>query len=146
MREITIATKDKSKRPHVTVGVIIIKDGKFLLGKRLNAIGAGTWGMPGGKLEFGEDIADCAKREVYEETGLKIKNIRSGSYTNDYFQEEGIHFVSIVLVADYDSGILEVMEPEKCSEWQWFEWDKMPEPLFLPMKNLVKQEFNPFEK
>jgi 8-oxo-dGTP diphosphatase len=123
-----------------------LKDDKILLGKRSNAIGAGTWGLPGGKLEFGEDIIECAKREVFEETGLKIKNIRPGSYTNNYFPKDETHFVSIDVVADYDSGEVKIMEPNKCLEWKWFEWDKLPKPLFLPMQNLVKQKFDPFEK
>jgi len=137
--------KDKSKRPNVTVGVIILKDGKFLLGKRLNAVGAGTWGLPGGKLEFGEDIIDCARREVLEEVGIMINDIRPGSYTNDYFEKENIHFVSIVVVAEYESGTVTVIEPDKCSEWRWCEWDDMPQPLFLPMQNLVEQGFCPFK-
>ena len=35
------------------------------------------------------------------------------------------------------------MEPEKCEKWEWFEWNNLPEPLFLPIQNLLKQKFNP---
>jgi len=37
------------------------------------------------------------------------------------------------------------MEPEKCEKWEWFKWDKLPQPLFLPVKNAIKQGFNPFK-
>jgi 8-oxo-dGTP diphosphatase len=62
------------ERPKVGVGVFIIKDKKILMGKRINSHGEGTWSLPGGHLEFFETFEDCAKREVMEETGLKISN------------------------------------------------------------------------
>jgi 8-oxo-dGTP diphosphatase len=37
------------------------------------------------------------------------------------------------------------MEPEKCEGWEWFEWDQLPRPLFLPIENLLKQSFDPFK-
>jgi len=140
--------EDNAKRPKVTVGVFILKDGKFLMGKRKGGVGTGTWGVPGGKLEFGESFDDCAVREVLEETGLKIKNIRFGTITNNYFQKENEHYVSIGLIADYLSGTERIMEPDKCSEWRWCDWntDKLPRPLFQVIENVVKQDFNPFKK
>ncbi len=129
--------------PNVGVGVVVIKDNKVLLGKRKNAHGQGSWSFPGGHLEFNEELEDCARREVREETGLQIKNIRLGTFTNDIFRDEGKHYVTLFMVADWDSGEPEVMEPEKCEEWGWFEWSKMSKPLFLPIQNLLKQKYNP---
>jgi hypothetical protein len=37
------------------------------------------------------------------------------------------------------------MEPEKCAEWAWFSWDDLPQPLFIPIQNLFKQGYNPFD-
>ena len=125
------------KRPFVGVAVIVIKDNKVLLGKRKNSHASGTWQFPGGHLEFNESIKDCARRELFEETGIKVKNIRLGPYTNDIFQKEKKHYITLFVVADYDSGVLEFKEPEKCEKWDWFEWGKLPEPLFLPIKNLM---------
>ena len=129
------------KRPNLGVGVIIVKDGKVLLGKRRNAHGAGCWCLPGGHLEFNEDIEDCARREAMEETGIQIKNIRFGPYTNDKFEKEEKHYVTLFVLAEYDSGDVVLREPEKCERWRWFEWDELPEPLFLPVENLLKQGF-----
>jgi len=134
-----------NKRPMVGVGVIVIKNGKVLLGKRKNAHGKGTWCFPGGHLEFNEEIEDCAKREVLEETGIQIKNIKLAAFTNDIFKEEGKHYVTLFVVSEYDCGEVKVMEPEKCEKWDWFEWDNLPSPLFLPVQNLLKQNFNPFK-
>lgn len=130
--------------PKVGVGVILMKDGKVLLGKRKKSHGEGCWAHPGGHLEFGETFEECAKREVMEETGLKIKNIRVGAVTNDIFENENKHYVTIHAICDYDSGELENKEPEKCEKWEWFEWDKLPDNVFLTIKNLKKQNFNPF--
>ncbi len=39
---------------------------------------------------------------------------RLGPYTNDVFQKEKKHYITLFVVADYDSGVLELKEPEKC--------------------------------
>jgi 8-oxo-dGTP diphosphatase len=132
------------KRPYIGVAVIVMKDNNVLLGRRKHAHGAGGWQFPGGHLEFNESIEDCARREVLEETGLRIRKIRSGPYTNDIFLREKKHYVTLFVVAEYDSGTLEVREPDKCDTWKWFGWAQFPEPLFLPTANLLKQQFNPF--
>ena len=133
----------ENKRPKVGVGVVVIKDGKILLGKRKNAHGKGAWCFPGGHLEFNESWEDCALRETMEETGITIKNIRFGTATNDIFQAEGKHYITIFMLSDYGSGEVKIMEPEKCERWDWFEWDNLPQPLFVPIQNLHKRNYNP---
>ena len=129
-------------RPKVGVAIIVVKDFKVLLGKRVGSHGSGTWQFPGGHLEFGEPIEDCAKRELFEETGLTIRNIRSGPYTNDIFTTEQKHYITLFVIADYDSGVLTVKEPKKCEKWDWFSWSRLPEPKFLPIQNLMKKNFD----
>jgi 8-oxo-dGTP diphosphatase len=132
-------------KPKVGIEVIIIKNGKILLGERINLEGENTWGFPGGHLEFGESWEECAIRETMEETGIKITNIRFGTVINGIYKEEGKHYVSIFMLADYDSGDVQVMEPEKCEGWDWFEWNDLPSPLFGPIKILLekRKEFDP---
>lgn len=98
----------------------------------------------GRALEFNETIEDCAVREVIEEVGIKIKNIRLLSVTSDFFKD-GNHYITIHLIADYDFGEVKNMEPEKCEEIGWFSWDNLPKPLFLSIENLLKKGFNPFK-
>lgn len=129
-------------KPQVGVAVIVVKNSKVLLGKRRNSHGSGTWQFPGGHLEFGETIEDCAKRELFEETGLTIRNIRSGPYTNDIFKTERKHYITLFVIAEYNSGVLTLKEPHKCEKWEWFSWSHLPEPKFLPIHNLIKQHFN----
>jgi 8-oxo-dGTP diphosphatase len=124
--------------PKVGVGVIVVKDKRVLLGKRKGSHGAGAWSFPGGHLEFGESWEQCALRETEEETGIKISNLSFITATNDVFAEERRHYVTIYLKGEYQSGELTVMEPEKCERWEWFAWDALPEPLFIPVENFLR--------
>ncbi|RZT96040.1 8-oxo-dGTP diphosphatase [Ancylomarina subtilis] len=133
----------ESKRPKVGVGVAVIKEGRVLLGKRKNAHGDGTWAFPGGHLEYQECWEDCAIREILEETGLRIKNVRYGTVTNDIFQEEQKHYVTIVMLADYDFGDVNLMEPDKCERWEWFDWNNLPQSIFMTIQNLKRNNYNP---
>jgi 8-oxo-dGTP diphosphatase len=36
------------------------------------------------------------------------------------------------------AGELQVLEPHRCENWEWFEWDNLPEPLFAPIQTLIK--------
>jgi 8-oxo-dGTP diphosphatase len=126
-------------RPLVGVAVIVLREGKVLLGRRKNAHGAGTWALPGGHLEFFESIEDCARREVAEETGIQIGNILPFAFTNDLFGEEKKHYVTLFVTAEHQSGEAVIREPEKCEAWKWFFWADLPKPRFLPLENLLSR-------
>lgn len=129
------------KYPRIGVGVLVIDKGRVLLGKRKGSHGAGTWSAPGGHLEFGESIEDCARREVREETGLEITDIRFGPFTNNIFTAEQKHYVTIFVLASPAAGELKNIEPDKCEGWEWFESTQLPEPLFPPLASLRQQGF-----
>lgn len=129
----------KNNRPLVGIGVIIEKQDEILLGKRTGSHGENTWSFPGGHLEFGESFFDCAKREVFEETGLIVQDMKKGIYTNDIFEEENLHYITIYVHAKYMEGQPQRKEPHKCLEWKWFKKDNLPKNLFLPIKNLLKE-------
>ncbi|GAB7330227.1 hypothetical protein MBLNU13_g01887t1 [Cladosporium sp. NU13] len=74
----------------------------FLIGKRLGSHGAGTYALPGGHLEFGESPEECAAREILEETGLQVKNVRFLTATNDFLREEKKHYVTMFVVCERD--------------------------------------------
>lgn len=132
-----------AERPKIGIGVIILKDNRVLMLKRKNAHGAGSWSFPGGHLEFSEGIEECARREVLEEAGIRVSNLRPGPFTNDIFEGEGKHYVTLFMIADHDSGEARIMEPHKSDGIGWFEWSNLPKPLFIPVQNLLKQGFSP---
>lgn len=132
------------RQVRVGIGVYIRKDGKILMGRRIGSHGKNTWSPPGGWLEFGESWENCARRETFEEAGIKIKNVKFGFVTNEIPKEEGKHVVTIHMIADYDSGEPKIIEYEKWEKWDWFSWDALPSPLFYPLLKLKGQNFNPF--
>lgn len=119
---------------------MIVRDGKVLLGKRKNAHGAGQWSFVGGHLEFGESIEDCARREALEETGVEIKDVRIGPYTNDFSKQAHNHYVTLFVMCTA-KGEPQLMEPDKCEGWQWISWDNLPDNLFLPVRHLKESGF-----
>jgi 8-oxo-dGTP diphosphatase len=58
-----------------------------------------TWALPGGHLEFCESFETCSEREILEETGLQIRDIRFLTATNSVFEAEGKHYVTIFMAA-----------------------------------------------
>ena len=125
----------------VGVGIFIFKNGQFIMGRRRNAHGDGHWSIPGGHLEYGETFTQTAQREAYEETGLKIKNVRFGAVTNDYFKTDNKHYITVWMISDYASGQERMTEPDKFVDLQWREFNSLPKPLFLPWRQLLKSQF-----
>lgn len=132
-----------SVRVGVGVGVILVRDGRVLLGLRAGAHGASTWALPGGHLEFGESPEDCAVRETLEETGLAVTPTRHAGFTSTVFAAEGRHSLTVFIEADCPTGTPEVREPTKCERWAWFDWSALPLPLFAPLASLVASGYAP---
>lgn len=131
--------------PKVGIGVIILKNNKVLLGKRKSNHGKGSWSFPGGHLEAKEEFLDCAVRETKEETGLEIKNLEFAALTNDIYEEENKHYITIFIKAEHMQDEPKLLEPEKWENWEWFDYDNLPTPLFKPIENLKKQNYNPIK-
>jgi 8-oxo-dGTP diphosphatase len=124
------------------VGVLILRARKVLLGRRRGSHGAGSWAPPGGHIDEGEGPAETARREVLEETGLQIEHPRVGPVTEDRFPE-GKQYLTTFVIADAPAGEPQNLEPDKCEGWEWFDWDALPAPLFLPLESLKRQGFRP---
>lgn len=132
-----------SQRPSVGVGVIIRNGDQVLLMKRQNSHGDGTWSMPGGHLEYGESPEECAIREAEEETGVLIADPTFCTITNDVFEQEKKHYVTIWVEGKYISGEARINSAREMSALGWFSWDALPEPYFLPLKHLLAKGYVP---
>ncbi|PKK88753.1 MAG: ADP-ribose pyrophosphatase [Candidatus Wallbacteria bacterium HGW-Wallbacteria-1] len=126
----------KSNHPRVGVGLIIEnRDGKILVGRRIGSH-APHYSILGGHLELGETFEAAATREALEETGLQIENPVFITVTNNLetFQNEGVHYISIIMHTDSFTGIPKLMEPDRCEGWQWVDPESLPEPHFEPSR------------
>lgn len=117
-----------SKKEQQTIGVAVVVLNKdkshVLLGKRLNAYKSGWLGLPGGRVDPGEPLINCCRRELLEETGIQAKQIDYLGVVRDFQKTyDFIHFA--FLCSEYD-GEPQVMEPEKCESWDWYSLDKLP--------------------
>jgi 8-oxo-dGTP diphosphatase len=119
--------------------VFLINNNSVLLGKRKNCYGEGMWALPGGHLEYGETITDCAKRELIEELGITALELKLISIIEN-IDERG-HYVHISFLLERFVGEIQCMEPDLCYEWKFFDIFNLPENIFKPHQNIFKNYF-----
>ncbi|VDI34531.1 8-oxo-dGTP diphosphatase [Mytilus galloprovincialis] len=141
------------ERPKVGVGVFVTSEDHpncVLVGIRKGSSGSGKYALPGGHLEFGEEWDECAIRETEEETGIRLKNVKTVTVMNCTVPEENYHYIDIFMQGEVDTTILREpknMEPEKCEGWEWLHWDdKIPlDRCFKPLQMFIQNCNNPFK-
>lgn len=123
---------------NVGVSVLIQKGDRILLEKRAHAHGAGTWGPPSGHIDYGETPEQTAMRETQEETGVSINDLKFRCVTNDIFEKDQKHYITLWFQAAYVAGEAKLKAPDEESEVGWFALDALPQPLFLPLQHLIE--------
>lgn len=116
---------------HVTITVLVIKDGKILLGKRRKYKGKpilefGKWGLLGGFLNRNETSLQAARREVLEESGWEIDDLVLFRINDnpDRPNENNRQSVDMIFFA---RGIKKIGDfDEEVSELQWFDLEHLP--------------------
>jgi len=126
-----LENRDKVGLRHVTVGVIVVKDGKVLLEKRGTYKGkpileSGKWAIVGGYMDRDEGLVDAAKREVFEETGWKIENVKLFRMVDnpDRPNDDNRQNVNMVFMANPVSQ--DPLNSEEVTELKWFDLDNLP--------------------
>lgn len=107
--------------PLPAVGVLVIANSMTLLIKRAFQPSAGKWSIPGGVVELGERVEDAARREVREEVGLEIDNLKLlGVYDNVVRDNNGnvrYHYVIIEYLAKAKST--NIKPSIEVAEYRW---------------------------
>ena len=106
-----------------TTIIPVLPDGRIVMIQRSDT---GKWGLPGGMIDWGEDIPHAACRELAEETGLKLIKIISlrGVYS-DPQRDPRLHSISILLEVEAD-GELEPKDKLEVLQVRAFTRDELP--------------------
>lgn len=120
------ANAPKPNSIHPAAAVALIDDDKLLMLKRKDNK---KWTLPGGTLDFGESLTECAVREVMEETGLdiSIKDV-VGTYTDgdiriEYSDGEVRQEFTIVYLGEIAGG--SVVLDDESSEYKWIKLEEV---------------------
>lgn len=96
------------EHPRVGVLAVVRRDGRLLLVKRRNPPDAGKWGFPGGAQELGETVAEAARRELAEETGVEAVPLGIldviDAVTRDEAGRVRFHFTLIAVLMEWRAG------------------------------------------
>jgi len=125
------------KQVRVGVGVFVYTEQGYVLLKRQGSHGAGQWSLPGGHLEFGETVEQCAVRETREELGIELTGCTPvGYWSEDFFPEHQKQYITLYV---YGTGVgnPKIMEPNKASDIITVDLDNFPDNLFVGTANAV---------
>lgn len=116
----------------------ILPDGRIVLIQRRDN---GLWALPGGIVDWGEDVRTAAKRELREETGLEIVEIRRlvGVYSAPD-RDPRMHSICIVVEAEV-TGVMAIQDKLEVLNIQAFAIDSLPNGKFAHDHNRQLQDY-----
>ena len=124
------------------VDLFILNDkNEVLLGERTAMTGNSLWAFPGGHQKTGETILECAEREKTEELGDKAQIELTSSVVavrENRLPPAFVPHLTVIVLALYKGGELELPEGEKNREWKWFSLDGLPNNVFSKADEVIK--------
>ena len=123
--------------PRVGVGGVVFENGKVLLLLRKKAPEAGTWSLPGGRVEFMERLEDAVVRELREELGITVEVGSLVCVIDHIIPEEHAHWVSPAYRVRMVSGVPQNLETEKTAAIEWFSLSNLPDNLSMNARSAL---------
>ena len=122
------------------IAVLLVDDGKLLLGRRIRDDQFEGWQCPGGYIRSNEELSAAAQRCCMQKAGVRIGDIEQGPFTNNIFHSSKStqHSVSLYTIARKFEVINSALSTDAELQWQWFEIDDLPLPRFQPLKQLLE--------
>lgn len=112
------------KNIRVRIAVILIKDNKILLIRQEKA-GHSYWLVPGGGVNFGEEISSCAIREIKEETNLEVK-LGKLLFINESIAPSGNkHLINLFFLGEIESGEIKLAKEDNLKELSFIDIEKL---------------------
>jgi 8-oxo-dGTP diphosphatase len=123
------------RHPRVGCGAAVVRDGKLLLVQRLTEPEAGCWGLPGGRVDPFEPLADAVRREIHEELGILIGDAALLCLVELIDRAGEEHWVAPVYRVAAFSGEPTNREPTKHGDVGWFTLDALPAALTIAARH-----------
>ncbi|MBN9121459.1 MAG: NUDIX hydrolase [Planctomycetes bacterium] len=120
-------------RPALTVDVAIVTREvrpRVLLIRRKKDPFAGSWALPGGFVDENERLADAARRELLEETGVAAADLEQLYTAGDPGRDPRGWTVSVAYLAQVDPNAIKPVAADDAEEVGWFGFDELPQLAF----------------
>jgi len=118
-----------------SIRVMVVNDeGKVLLGLKKKGFNANSWIFPGGQMDFGETVAQCGRREVWEETALQVTIEGMIDVVSETQGEKHVVFINLLASG---KGQPVVTEPKEMIEWNWFYQNELPDNTTFSVRKAI---------
>ncbi len=128
--------------PVVSVGAVVVREGRVLMAQRGHPPGEGMWAFPGGVVDLGETLAEAVEREIREECGIRVRVLRPFAVVDRILRDAAgrveYHYVIVDMLAEWVEG--EVRPSSDARRVGWFTVEELERlPLTRGVLELAKR-------